>query len=236
MGRGHGGHACPPWKAENAPQLCRASCGEGGGAELDCSASYANRKASRIPSLPAELPRIGIATREVVMPARAQQPSLVELLKLDPNYLKQYKDHPIQAQLYERAVKQIDVFQKLLASYSAGKVSSETLLSEFKSWWPRFILTISWVAGDIQQAEATPPTLQELLSYGWTDQLAVKYLSQFGKRGRGRPVTKRQLAVKALEMRERDPNWSWAKLAIKFSISKDAIRREVTRLKAFLQQ
>lgn len=168
------------------------------------------------------------------------QPSAAAILEHDSTYLQNCKDHPIQAKLMYYAAEQIDALRALMAAYSEGKLSYKLLESEFNKWWPHFIYTLSWLHGEFPSGKGKPPTLQELSSAGFTGEFAVKYLSQFGRRRRGRPVTTRQLAVKALEMRERDPKWSWAKLAIMFSTpeqsySKDAIRREAIRLKQFLQ-
>jgi len=171
------------------------------------------------------------------MSSHAGQPSTVEILENDSTYRQNCESHPVEAKLMHRVVEQIDALLTLMAAYSEGKLSSKSFLSEFNKWWPRFIYTLSWLHGDFPTGKATPPKLTELMSAGFTDKLAMEYLSQFGKRRRGRPVSTRQLAVMALEMKARNPKLSWAKLAIKFSTpeqvySKDAIRREATRLAA----
>ena len=174
------------------------------------------------------------------MSADAENLSVVESLERDAIYQQKCKDHPIEARLFHRAAEQIDEVRMLLSSYSAGKLSSQSFVFKFNNLWPQFHFTITWLFGDIQEAKIDPPSLQDLLSRGWSDQLATDYLSLRSKRLRGRPVTTRQLAIRALEIREKDPKQSWAKLAIKFSTpkkqySKDAIRREATRLKEFLK-
>ncbi len=153
------------------------------------------------------------STRKVDMAAKALQPSIAKILEQDAVYRQLLNDHPIEARLLLHAIEQIDSLRVLMSSYSERQLSADSFLSEFNRLWPHLIETISWVRGDVQQADLKPPSLQELLSRGYADNLAMKYLNQFSKRRRGRPITTRQLAVKALEMRARDPRWSWSRLA-----------------------
>jgi hypothetical protein len=166
--------------------------------------------------------------------------SFVESVERDSNYQQKCKDHPIESKLLHHTAEQFDAFSAIMFSCSTGNLSSQSFISALINCWPHIIFTLSWIFGDIENSKSAPPSLQELLSAGWTDQMAMEYIGQFGNRRRGRPVTTRQLAVKALEMRASNPKLSWAKLAIKFSTpqqsySKDAIRREAIRLKKFLE-
>ncbi len=132
--------------------------------------------------------------------------TLTERLECIPEFLEQARVHPLEAQLIRAMVARTDAALQCTRDQS-----------RFLPILNEIVELMGWLSDDEPPPSETELALsfQQNQNAGWTVEHSIQYLDLQRKRRRGRPRSKRRLALFALEERQLE-GLSWMKLANKF--------------------
>ena len=130
---------------------------------------------------------------------------IAECIKSEPAWGEHRVLHPVRSALFEAALFRCgQVFQSLYQGHAISHVQLSTA-------WKEMIELLGWCARYPNRREAV--ILGELTRAFPED--AASFLTAAMRPFRGKPISRRLLAVTALELRLADPKLSWTKLAWK---------------------
>jgi hypothetical protein len=136
--------------------------------------------------------------------------SIVELAEQNPAFRALCNGRPIQTRLLRGALTKLDRVRAMFENTSPPDPEA------FRQVAFEFFEIATWTVDTVPRfnSEANiKASLEGAARAGWTLDWILHYRDLLTKPQRGRAITKRQLAVKALEMRLAKPRMSWPQLA-----------------------